>query len=254
MSPAPLPVSPPAPTGSWQDAVVVTIPARNEAACVADVVRALPARLDGRPVHALVVDDHSTDGTAEVARAAGAHVIPAVGGQGQGVALRTGYALALDRGAAVIAAMDADGQHQASDLPALVLPVLRGEADVTVGSRILGTSEWTVRIRHVGVWVFAVVMSLATGRRVTDPACGLHAASAAALKAMRLTEVQFHTAEFLVAAAVAGLRVQEVPVRVLARVAGESRKPPTLRYATGFLRTIMRTRWRGRRGALRRVR
>lgn len=253
MSSAPLPASPPTPEGVWQDAVVVTIPARNEAASVADVVRALPDELDGRPVRALVVDDQSTDATIEVARSAGAHVIAAAGGQGQGVALRTGYALALERGAAVIAAMDADGQHQASDLPALVLPVLRGQADVTVGSRILGTSEWTVRTRHVGVWVFAVVMSLATGRRVTDPACGMHAASAQALQAMRLTEVQFHTAEFLVAAAVAGLRVQEVPVRVLARVAGESRKPPTVRYATGFLRTIVRTRWRGRRGALRRV-
>lgn len=237
----------------WAGAIVVTIPARNEVESVAAVVRSLPTEIDGRPVHALVIDDQSTDGTADAAHAAGAEVAVPVDGKGQGVALRTGYALALDRGAVVVAAMDADGQHEAGDLPALVTPVLRGEADVTVGSRVLGAADPTVLVRWLGVRVFAVVMSLATGRRVTDPACGLHAASAAALRTMHLRQDQFHTAEFLVVAATAGLRVREVPVTVRARLAGESRKPPTVQYAVGFFLTIARTWWRGRRGEVRGV-
>lgn len=231
---------------SWDGAVAVVLPARNESASITAVLHSLPAELGGRPVRALVVDDHSTDGTAGLAAAAGADVLVTAHGQGQGAALRTGYAAAVDRGAAVVVAMDSDGQHLASDLPALVGPVLAGEVDVTVGSRVLGGADATVLARRLGVPVFALVMSLATGRRVTDPACGLHAATAAALAGLPLRQDQFHNAEFLVAAARARLRVREVPVTVRARAAGVSRKPPNARYAAGFLATIARTRFRRR--------
>ena len=226
--------------------VVVVLPAKDEAPSLPAVLGSLPAAVLGLPVTALVMDDGSTDGTAAVARAAGAQVV-SLPSRGQGVALRTGYALARAAGARAVVSMDADGQHRAEDLPVLLAPLLAGEADVVQGSRVLGSAAPNERIRELGVVVLARVMSVAVGRRVTDPACGFRALSAQALDRLSLRAEQFHTAELLVNAARRGLRVVEVPVRVDARSHGVSRKPTTWRYATGFTRTIGTTWARGAR-------
>ena len=93
------------------DRVVVVLPAHNEAANIAAVLRAMPEKIEGHPVIPLVVDDASTDGTAQVARAEGALVATLPIRRGGGQALRVGYELALQLDAGVVASLDADGQH-----------------------------------------------------------------------------------------------------------------------------------------------
>src|SRR5579883_865456 len=111
----------------------VVLPAHNEAAHIADVVAAV--RIDGVEVHALVVDDGSRDATAELARGAGAEVISHPKNRGVGAAFRTGRDRAVEAGADYLVHMDSDGQILASEIPLLAAPVLRGDADLAIGSR-----------------------------------------------------------------------------------------------------------------------
>lgn len=227
--------------------VAIVLPARNEAMTLPSLLGGLPAAVAGLTVRAIVVDDASTDATTQVALEAGAHVLRLPRQAGQGRALRAGYAYAVEGGAAIVVAMDADGQHRAADLSALVEPVARGEVDVATGSRVLGAADrGGPRMRELGIPILARVMSVLTGRQVSDPACGYRAMSAAAVARMDLRRDQFHTAEYLVHAGRLGLSVREVPVTILLRRSGVSRKPPTTRYALGFVATMFRTWGRGR--------
>src|SRR5436305_42153 len=102
--------------------------------------------------------------------------------RGQGAALRTGYRLALVTGAEVVVTMDADGQHQPSELSRLVAPIVAGEADVVNGSRVLGDADPSHAARELGIKLFARLLSLLTWSRVTDPACGSRAVRTGALR------------------------------------------------------------------------
>ena len=98
----------------------MVIPAYNESENIHHVLGALPERVCDLPLHAIVIDDGSADRTTEAARAAGAAAIRLPMNRGQGAALRTGYRLALVTGAEIVVTMDADGQHQPSELSRLV--------------------------------------------------------------------------------------------------------------------------------------
>lgn len=233
--------------------VVVLMAALNEAGAVGDVVRAVPTMVAGRDVECVVVDDGSTDGTAEAARAAGALVCRLESNLGQGRALRAGYRLASERGAEVIVTMDADGQFDPAELVGLVTPVLAGEADFVNGSRRLGRSETTDRVRRAGVVMFAALVSLLCGARITDPANGFRAFRPAVTDTVPLRQVQYQTAELLIGAFAAGFEVIEAPVTVRARAAGISKKGSNLRYGYRFGQVILSTWWSSRvRGRARR--
>src|SRR5271169_931721 len=111
-------------------AAFAVVPAYNEAGVVAESVRALTAA----SLRVVVVDDGSTDGTGAAARAAGATVLRHVVNRGQGAALQTGISYALRRGAQQIVTFDADGQHGAESVAALLRPLMDGRADVALGS------------------------------------------------------------------------------------------------------------------------
>lgn len=221
--------------------IVVVSPAYNEAENVGAVIEAMPRQIDGYHVVPIVIDDHSEDGTAEVARAAGALVATLPIRRGGGLALRVGYDIALRLGADVVVSIDADGQHQPEELPSLVRPILEGRADHVNGSRMLGAFERESLIRHVGVHFFSWLVTLLTGQRVTDISSGYRATRAETLRRLILEQDQFWTSEVTIEALRQHARVVEVPVTFLTRRGGESKKPKSLRYGWNFSKAIVKT-------------
>jgi glycosyltransferase involved in cell wall biosynthesis len=221
--------------------IVVVSPAYNEAATVGDVIRSIPEEVEGLRVVPVVVSDGSEDATARRAREAGALVTELPIRRGGGLALRVGYEIALQLGAEIVVTMDADGQHLAEELPVLVRPILEGEADYVNGSRILGDFERESLARHIGVHVFARLVTILTGRRITDPSSGYRAARAELLRRFVLEEDQFWTTEVLIEALRHRARVVEVPVTIVARAGGRTKKPASLRYGWNFSKVIVQT-------------
>ncbi|HYG71792.1 MAG TPA: glycosyltransferase family 2 protein [Actinomycetota bacterium] len=221
--------------------IVVISPAYNEVENVGPVIHAMPAEVEGHRVIPILVDDCSDDGTADVARAAGALVSTLPIRRGGGLALRVGYGIALKLGADVIVSIDADGQHQPEELPILVKPILAGEADHVNGSRMLGDYERGPMIRQAGVHFFSWIVTLLTGQRVTDISSGYRATSAETLRKLILTQDQFWTSEVTIEALRQRARIVEVPVTFLTRRGGESKKPKSLRYAWNFSKAITKT-------------
>jgi glycosyltransferase involved in cell wall biosynthesis len=124
---------------------LIVIPARDEAATIGAVIAQLRAR---GWADVLVVDDQSSDGTGEAARAAGAMVMRPVLPVGAWGATQAGIRLALARGHEAVITMDADGQHEVAQIPALL--ARRHDADVVIGAH----PERASRLRHVAWWWF----------------------------------------------------------------------------------------------------
>jgi hypothetical protein len=227
--------------------LAVVIAAYDEEGAVGDVVRGLPGRIAGLEARAIVVVDGATDGTAAEARAAGALVCDVPVNRGQGAALRLGYLLARRGGARFIATTDADGQYDAEDLERVVSPLVAGDADFVTGSRVLGQAHTTDRTRRLGVTVFAGVISLLTGQRITDPANGLRAMRADVAGAVELRQPQYQASELLISAMARGFRVAEVPTTMRERAAGRTKKGRNLLYGARFGRVVVSTWWRERR-------
>jgi hypothetical protein len=223
------------------DKVVVLLPAHNEAPNVASVIRAMPEKIEGHPVVPLVVDDASEDETARVAREAGALVAKLPIRRGGGQALRVGYELALQVDAVVVASLDADGQHDPEELPSVVGPILRDEADMVQGSRVKGRYEKESRVRHLGVLMFSKLVSVMTGVRLTDVSNGYRATRTETLRELILEQDQFWTSEIIIEALRHRARIQEVPITVRARASGETKKPRPFKYGWSFLKVIVKT-------------
>lgn len=224
-----------------QRTVAVVIPAFNEADGIEEVLTVIPDMILGMKIDRIVVSDGSDDATEDIARRHGALVAGRDLRRGQGAAVRLGYRLALQRGAVVIATLDADGQYDPLELSRLISPIERGEADVVHGSRLMGAYERPLWGRAQGLKVFAWLTTHMSGQPITDPASGFRAFSAEALKVLEFRENQFHASEVTVAATKLGLRVKEVPCSFRERRAGFTKKPPILRYGVGYARSLLRT-------------
>ena len=236
--------------------VAVVIPAYNEEPTVADVVAEIPSQIAGLAAETIVIVDGATDATAEKAASAGALVCDVKVNRGQGLVFKLGYWLARKRGAEVIATIDADGQYDPLELERLVEPIVAGRADFVNGSRRLGTELTTDPVRHAGVIFFGGVVSVLVRQRITDPACGIRAFRAGLTEAITLEQQQYQTSEALIASAMSGFRLIEVPTTMRDRPAGATRtkKGPNLLYGLRFARAILRTWSRERRAARTRLR
>jgi glycosyltransferase involved in cell wall biosynthesis len=173
----------------------------------------------------IVIDDGSSDRTAEVAALAGAEVLRHSKNQGKGAALKTGFASL--NGSGVIITIDTDGQHNPVDIPRLVTPILAGEADMVNGSRYLnGNKKDTPLYRRLGQKVLDAATNIDSGLSVTDSQSGFRAFAPSTKEAFHFKQNGLAIeSEMLADAAAAGLRVQEVEIGVRYDVDGSSEHP-----------------------------
>jgi glycosyltransferase involved in cell wall biosynthesis len=224
--------------------LTVVIAAYNEAANIAEVLRGIPTAVSGLTVKTLVVDDGSSDGTADAAAGAGVDgvfVCTPRRNRGQGAALRLGYHVAKTHGAIFIATTDADGQYDSTEFPLIVAPLVDDSADFVTGSRRLGLYTTDDVVRHAGVHVFARVLSVIARRRVTDTSNGFRAFRADLVDHLILEQPQYQATELLIGVIYRGFRVVEVGTSMHQRTSGTSKKGPNLVYGYRFGRVILRT-------------
>jgi glycosyltransferase involved in cell wall biosynthesis len=223
------------------------IPAYNEADAIGGVLEAIADEACGLHVDTVVVDDGSSDATAAVVTAHGAHVAVHPRNCGQGAAFKTAYRIAREHGGRYIVTLDADGEWDPADVPAVLQPVVDGAADLVLGSRVLGTAESEDAFRRAGVGVFAAIVRRLTGVAVTDTSSGLRAMRAEVTATVRLEQPQYQSAELLIGAIGQGYRVAEVPTVQHKRAAGQTKKGHNLTYGLRYARVVARTWWRERR-------
>ncbi len=204
--------------------ILAVIPAYNEQGAIGQVVTDV---LDAVP-HAdiLVIDDGSTDMTAEVARDAGATVVQHPINLGIGGTVQTGLKFARRMGYDYIIRLDGDGQHNAADIPKLLDVVISGEADVAIGSRFLDKKQLEMHIpfvRRIGIRFFATEVGLITRRPATDTTSGFMAMNYRAVQVLaNYLPQDYPEVEGRVILHKAGLATAEVQVRMRERVAGVS--------------------------------
>jgi glycosyltransferase involved in cell wall biosynthesis len=236
----PAPPRPPGPgPAAGPGPVVLFLPAHDEEATVAAVVARVPARVAGRRVECLVVDDGSGDRTAERAAAAGATVLSLPANRGLGAAVRLGLATAVERGAAAVAFCDADREYDPAELERLVGPVLEGRADYVVGSRFAGEIRRMLPQRRLGNLALTGLLRFVARAPIGDGQSGFRALSRAAAADAEIVH-DYNYAQVLTLDLLAkGHRYLEVPIGYQFRTCGRSFVRP-LRY----LRRVVPAVWR----------
>jgi len=191
--------------------LVVSIPGYNEEKTVGKVIRDIPRDV-ADSVEILVIDDGSTDRTAEEARNAGADkVVSFDQNRGLAVAFRKGLEVALDTGADIIVSIDADGQYDPKEIPNLIRPIVLGEADLVLGSRFKGSIEEMSFGKRLGNIVATKATSLASGLSISDSQTGFRALSREAALRLNVLSDYTYVQETIIQAAHKGLRLVEVP-------------------------------------------
>ena len=198
------------------------VPALNEGESVGRVIAEI--RLFDPGFDIVVVDDGSTDRTAGIAADQGAHVLRLPFNLGIGGAVQTGYRFAFERGYDIAVQIDGDGQHDPAQLPAILAPVLAGEADLCVGSRFAGGSGYQSSFtRRVGIRVFAAVVSVIVRQKVTDTTSGFRAVNRKGIALFAADYPHdYPEVEATVMCVKHKLRLTEVPVEMRERAGGES--------------------------------
>lgn len=195
--------------------LIIQIPCYNEAQTLAQTVQALPRQLPGiDTIEYLVIDDGSSDNTAEVARQAGVHHVVRLA---RHMGLATGFVVGLENslkaGADLIVNTDADNQYLGEDIQRLIEPILAGRAELVVGDRGVATLENFSPLKRVLQRLGSWVMAQASGVRTPDATSGFRAISReAALRTLVLSEYSY-TLETLIQAGARRMAVEYVPVR-----------------------------------------
>ena len=197
--------------------VCVVIPAYNESATISDVVKDMLhefalSEIEGTVV---VIDDGSKDQTAELAKKSGAHVITHILNSGAGAATATGLSYANQRGFAIAATMDADGQHLASDVIKGIKEIQNTKTDLLIGSRLID-SKGMSKVKILGNKGLSLVTRILFGINSTDSQSGLRIFSRTTLEQLRWKTSGYEfCSEMLWRANQLGLSISEYPITAI---------------------------------------
>jgi glycosyltransferase involved in cell wall biosynthesis len=224
--------------------ISVIIPALNEAESIGQVVASMPW---GAIAECLVVDNGSTDGTGEIAAAAGARVISSP--RGYGAAMEAGVK-AANSSSDILVFMDGDGADRVEFMEQLVTPIALGEADFVLGSRILGKREPGSMLgsQVFAAWLIGGLVKLLYGFRYSDM-CAFRVVRRDVLERMQMREMTFGwNLEMQIKAVQMGLRIREVPVDYRCRTGGVSKVSGDWKASVQAAWRILGVFWRVRRG------
>ena len=222
--------------------LIIQIPCYNEATTLPHTLALLPRQIPGvDEIEFMVIDDGSSDGTVQVARAAGVHHIVQVRQhRGLAAAFAAGLEEALRQGADIIVNTDADNQYEAKDIPCLIEPLLAGRADISVGDRQVGTlpnfSPLKRRLQVCGSWV----IGQASGLRTPDATSGFRALTRDAAFRTSVLSGYSYTLETLIQAGSLGLAVEYVPININKQVRPSRLMRSIPEYLRKSVATILR--------------
>jgi glycosyltransferase involved in cell wall biosynthesis len=200
--------------------LIVQIPCLNESQTLPATLAALPQHIDGvDTIEVLIIDDGSDDGTVDVAQQHGAdHIVRFSSHRGLAQAFAAGLDACLRLGADIIVNTDADGQYPAEDIPRLVAPILRGEADIVIGDRGVGSVQHFSLAKRLLQRVGSGAVSMLSGIKVGDVTSGFRAYSREAALRMNILTQFTYTLETIIQSGQKPLTVMTIPT---------SSNPPT---------------------------
>ena len=195
--------------------LIIQIPCFNEAEALPATVAALPKAIPGiDEIETLVIDDGSTDGTAEVARRHGVqHIVRHRRNRGLAAAFQSGLDTALAAGADIIVNTDADGQYRGEDIAVLVAPVVAGEADIVIGDRGVGRNEHFHPVKRQLQRLGSMVVRRLSRTKVTDAVSGFRAISRDAAQRITITTEFSYTTDMLIQSGRKRMAIASVPIR-----------------------------------------
>jgi glycosyltransferase involved in cell wall biosynthesis len=204
------------------EALLVIVPAWNEAGAIAGVVESVHEHVPGVPV--LVIDDCSTDGTIAEARSAGAEVLALPHHLGLGGCVQAGYKLAYELGFSYVIRVDGDGQHDARDIPRILEKLKETDCEMVIGSRFAAENgSRTSAARSLGIRFFRMVLRPILGKPVHDPTSGFVGVNRRALAVFsRSFPLEYPEIEALVVLQRRRFRFEEVPCKMRPRSSGRS--------------------------------
>lgn len=194
--------------------LLITIPAFNEEKTIAKVIQEIPKEIRGlKEVKILVIDDGSTDKTAEIAKRAGAdYILVHKRNLGLAKTFKDGLDFALAIGADIIVNIDADAQYNAKEIPKLIEPILKGEADIVLGNRQIDKLDHMPRGKKIGNKIATWVTRKFSGMDIKDAQTGFRAFSREAVMKLNVLGDYTYTQETIIQAVKKGLKIVEVPV------------------------------------------
>ena len=208
--------------------VCVLIPAYNEARAIAPIASTAAKKVET----VIVVDDGSSDATAEEGRRAGAVVLSHAENRGKGAALRTGFRYALEKGFDGVLVMDADGQHNPADIDIFLARAAESDAGIILGNR-MGEKRNMPPVRYLTNRFTSAVISAMAGQRIPDSQCGFRFIRSPVLRGMELKTGRFETeSEMLIEAGRGGWRIDSVRISTIYGAEKSKIKPfvDTLRF------------------------
>ena len=215
--------------------IVACIPAYNEEKTIARVILQAQKHVDA----VVVCDDGSSDMTSEIARRLGAVVLRNEKNRGYGAALQCLFRKAKDLDADIVLTLDADGQHDPMEIPAMITPILEDKADIILGSRFLNGERDVPRFRGLGIKILTRASNGSIKAKISDAQSGFRAYNKKAIQQLRLFEDGMGiSAEILMRAGDQGLRVVEVPAKVTYK--GDTSTDDPVSHGLSVLSTIIR--------------
>ena len=220
--------------------IIVAIPCLNEEQFIGDIVTRAREFAD----KVIVIDDGSTDHTSEVAKAAGAYVIRHKLRRGAGAATRSAFEAAKKYDADVLVTLDGDSQHNPDEIPQVLAPILRGEADLVIGSRfLLKNIEKVPKYRKFGIDVITWLYNFGSKVKVSDSQSCFRAHGRRLLEAINITENGFgFSVQVLIQARRKNFVIREVPVSCIYHAQGSSLNP--IKHGLGVAWKVIKLRFR----------